>query len=73
MAVGSFTNTSGDLPSDAVPHHYNDNNNPALDALSVFIAGRVTDNTGGLIQLTYTNIDNTTTWITLTFAHTQQS
>ena len=40
MAIGSFTHTSGDLPSDAVPHHYNDNNNPAWDAASVFIASR---------------------------------
>ncbi len=58
MAIGSFTHTSQDLPADAVPHHYNDNNNPAWDALSVFIAGRVTDNTGGFIQLTYSNISN---------------
>ena len=27
MTIGSFTHTNGDLPADAVPHHYNDNNN----------------------------------------------
>ena len=58
MAIGSLTHTSQDLPQDAVTHHFNVNNNPAFDQASVFIAGRVTDNTGGLIQLTYSDIPN---------------
>jgi hypothetical protein len=41
-----------------VPHHFNVNNNVAFDATSIFIAGRVTDNTGGFIQLTYSDIPN---------------
>ena len=58
MAVGSFTRTSADLPSDQVTNHYDVNNNWAFDATSIFIAGRVTDNTGGFIQLTYSDIPN---------------
>jgi hypothetical protein len=58
MAIGSFTNTGENLPPDAVPHHYNNNNNVAFDTASIFIAGRVTDNIGGFIQLTYSDIPN---------------
>jgi hypothetical protein len=58
MAIGSFTHTSADLPADAVPHHYDNNNNVAFDAASLFIAGRVSDNTGGFVQLTYSDIPN---------------
>ena len=53
MAICSFTHTSQDLPQDAVTHHFNVNNNPAFDQASVFIAGRVTDHTGGFIQLRF--------------------
>ena len=58
MVQTSFTNTrQGQSP---VPQHYNGNNNPSLDQVSVFIAGRVSDYSGGFIQLTYSNVDNTT-------------
>jgi hypothetical protein len=58
MMIGSFTHTGQDLPADQVTHHFGNNNNVAWDAASLFIAGRVTDHTGGFIQLTYSNIPN---------------
>jgi hypothetical protein len=58
MAIGSFTHTSQSLPEDATTHHFNTNNNPAFDLASIFVAGRVTDHTGGFIQLSYTDITN---------------
>ena len=58
MAITSFTNTSTDLPADQIPHHYAANNNPSFDQLSLFVAGRVTDNTGGFMQFTYSPVSN---------------
>ncbi len=59
MVMTSFTHVGKDYPADAVPHHYDSNNNPSLDQVSVFIAGGLTSHTGGFIQMTYSNFDNT--------------
>jgi hypothetical protein len=59
MVISSFTNTSTAVPDDQIAHHYAANNNFSLDQVSAFIAGRVTDYTGGFIQLTYSPVDNT--------------
>ena len=59
MAMTSFTNVGKDYPADAVPHHYNANNNPSLDQVSGFLAGGIGSHTGGFIQFTYSNFDNT--------------
>ena len=61
MAQASFTNTAKSMPAGTQPHTYDTNNNFAFDQDSLFIAGRVTDHTGGFIQLTYSNVDNRTT------------
>ncbi len=58
MALGSFTHTSSDLPQGSIPHHYDANNNPALDQVSLFIAGRLGEHSGGFIQGTYSNVNN---------------
>jgi hypothetical protein len=58
MVLQSFTNTSASIPQDQVTPHYGTNDNYALDQISVFLAGRVTDNTGGFSQFTYSNIPN---------------
>ncbi len=57
MALGSFNHTAKDLPS--APHHYNTNNNVALDQVSLFLAGHIGAHTGAFMQFTYSNIDNT--------------
>jgi hypothetical protein len=65
MVLGSFTHTNNDVPDDQVTHHFNNNNNFALDQISLFVAGRVSDHTGGFIQMTWSdvsvavNLDNT--------------
>jgi hypothetical protein len=59
MGMASFTHVGNNYPDGQVPHHYNDNNNLSLDQISAFIAGRVSDHTGGFIQITYSNFDNT--------------
>ena len=59
MVLGTFTNTAKALPAGTQPQHYNTNNNPSLDQISVFIAGRASDYTGGFVQLTYSGVDNT--------------
>ena len=46
------------MPDDQIAHHYDDNNNFALDQISVFLAGGLGDHTGGFVQFTYSNIPN---------------
>ncbi|MDE2582123.1 MAG: hypothetical protein KGL52_10835 [Rhodospirillales bacterium] len=58
MVETSFNHTAQD--QNPPPHTFGSNNNFANDQDSVFIAGRVTDHTGGFIQLTYNNVDNRT-------------
>ena len=52
MAIGSFTNTGASQPGGAAPN-FGNNNNPALDQISIFLAGRVTDYAGVFVQATY--------------------
>jgi len=59
MAMGSFTHVGKDYPADQVPHHYDANNNPSLDQISGFIAGGIGEHTGGFIQVTWSDFDNT--------------
>ena len=59
MVATSFTHLAKKYPADAVPQHYNNNNNPALDQISIFIAGGIGSHTGGFVQMTYSGIDNT--------------
>ncbi len=56
MLQGSFTNTSQDAAT--APHTYATNNNFVFDQASIFVAGRVSDHTGGFIQMTYSNEDS---------------
>ena len=57
-----FPNTFPGPSTPPVPQHYNTNNNFALDQISIFIAGRVTEHTGGFVQLTWTDISNQFFW-----------
>ena len=59
MVLGSFTNTAQPWPQGSQPQHYGRNNNAALDQISLFLAGRISDTAGGFVQATYTDIDNT--------------
>jgi hypothetical protein len=57
MAITSFTNTmQGQNPA---PQHYGPNNNVSLDQVSGFIGGNIGAHSGGLIQFTWSDVDNT--------------
>jgi hypothetical protein len=56
MLLGSFTNTGSSQPAGAAPH-FEANNNFALDQISIFFAGRVTDFAGAFVQGTYSGVD----------------
>ena len=58
MVLTSFTNTGKSFPDDQIPHHYNANNNFALDQVSAFLGGGIGEHTGGFVQFTYSNIPN---------------
>lgn len=57
MIIGSFTHTGAD--QNPPPQHYGPNNNSSFDQASLFIGGNIGQHSGGLIQLTYTDVDNT--------------
>jgi hypothetical protein len=61
MAVASFTNTQADQPGPAAPH-YNANNNPALDVVSLFYGGVILPHVGLFGQATYDNIGKAVSW-----------
>lgn len=57
MLVANFTHTAKDAaPEDTLPH-YSSNNNAAIQEVSLFLAGRFTDNIGSFIQGTYSGVD----------------
>ncbi|WP_028312810.1 hypothetical protein [Derxia gummosa] len=58
MAVGSYTRTGKD--QDPPPDGGKANNNLALDEASVFLAGRLADQFGAFVQVTYDGIGKTT-------------
>ena len=55
MLLGSYTNTNQGQGMPA-SEHYGANGNFAMDQISLFIAGRVTDWLGGMVQLTFDGI-----------------
>lgn len=56
MVLTSFTNTREAQPEPPASG-FARNNNFALDQISIFLAGRVTDNLGGFVQGTYSGTD----------------
>ena len=55
MAISSFTHTNSAQPTPPAAH-FGDNNNFALDQISLFLAGRATPWAGGFIQGTYDGV-----------------
>ncbi len=58
MLQGSFTSTNQTTPITNRNSDYSTNQNFVFDQASIFVAGRVTDHTGGFMQFTYSNYDN---------------
>lgn len=61
MVLDSFTNTTQGQGGPAAPH-FAANSNPALDQISVFLAGRLNDYAGIFGQATYNGVADTTHW-----------
>jgi hypothetical protein len=72
MLLGSYSNTQKGQGEPAA-EHYGPNGNVALDQISLFLAGRVTDYAGGMVQGTFDGItsaehlDNTDLRLTTPF------
>lgn len=58
FVLSSFTHTNASQPDGAAPH-FGENNNFALDQVSLFLAGRITDFAGAFIQGTYSGVGRT--------------
>ena len=59
MLRGSWTHTRADQPGGAAPH-YGENNNGTLDEASIFLAGRLADQLGSFVQVTYSGVERKT-------------
>ena len=59
MVVASFTHTSKDQPEKPASG-YSKNDNFALDEASLFLAGKLADNIGAFVQVTYDGIGEST-------------
>jgi hypothetical protein len=57
LVLTSYTNTDRNQPAPA-SEHYGANGNFAADQISIFLAGRVNDHVGGLIQTTFDGIQS---------------
>src|SRR5450755_3070643 len=57
MVQTSFNHTG--LDQNPPPQHYGPNNNFSLDQISGFIGGGIGEHTGGFMQFTWTDVDNT--------------
>ena len=55
MLIHTYTKTSTD--QDPAPEHFDANNNSAMQELSVFLAGKITDHVGAFAQATYSGVD----------------
>ncbi|HEX9208164.1 MAG TPA: hypothetical protein VF851_08005 [Steroidobacteraceae bacterium] len=66
MAVFTYNQTGKGIPGGAAPH-FDDNDNFAVNEISGFFAGRISDHFGGIAQVTYSGVDRVTTWDNLDF------
>src|SRR5215468_11783809 len=61
MLQPTFTNTAADQPEAPAPH-FATNNNLAMQQVSLFTGGRITDNLGAFIQGTYNDVTRRFSW-----------
>ena len=61
MAVASYIRTQRNQDAPPAPH-YSDNNNIALDQVSVFVAGGLGDHFGAFVQTTYDGVGRAFSW-----------
>ena len=70
MLQASLTHTSADQPGGAAPG-FAPNDNPAIDQVSLFVAGQLYDQVGSFIQITYDGIAKQLTWDNLDVRYAQ--
>jgi hypothetical protein len=68
MAVVSFNQTAAGVPGGAAPH-FDANDNFAVNEVSGFFAGKITDHFGGFAQVTYSGVDRATAWDNIDFRY----
>lgn len=56
MAFASFNNTADPVQKNVAPN-FGNNNNFNIDQASIFLAGRLSDYAGGMVQVTYSGTD----------------
>lgn len=61
MAVASYIRTERDQDGPPAPH-YSDNNNVALDQVSLFVAGGLGEHFGAFVQTTYDGVGRSFSW-----------
>jgi hypothetical protein len=61
MLQASFTRTGADQPGGAA-RDFGPNDNPAIDQVSLFYAGRITEAVGAFVQVTYDGIAKQLAW-----------
>ena len=62
MIMGGMSNINKDLPAGMQTTHYGANNNWAVDQISLFYAGKVTQNLGVFSQATYSGVSDAYSW-----------
>jgi hypothetical protein len=72
MIQASLTHTSADQPGGAGPG-FAANNNAALDQTSIFFGGKILDNMGAFVQVTYDGIAKQLTWDNLDVRYAQSA
>lgn len=70
MLQASFTHTQADQAGGAAPG-FAPNDNPAIDQISLFYGGAITDNMGAFAQITYDGIAKQLTWDNLDIRYAQ--
>ncbi len=73
MITSSFTHTDKKQEGGAAPN-FADNDNFAMDQISLFYAGRVSEHTGAFVQATYDGVEKDGLWdnVDLRYANTAQ-
>jgi hypothetical protein len=71
MLQASFTHTGADQPGGAA-RDFSPNDNPAIDQVSLFYAGRITESMGAFVQVTYNGIAKQLAWDNLDIRYAQK-
>jgi len=60
MTVAGYTETAHSV-SDTAPH-FDSNDNPAVNEVTAFYAGRITEHAGAFVEASYSGVERSTSW-----------